>query len=279
MRTRHPDVSPSLSRKTSGRLALWTDDALAQWGARIAFTERVGGVSGGAYSSLNLAPHVGDEPSRVDENRLLALDALELAAFRASLTAAEQVHGSLGAIVDRENSGAGAYAAAGRKPLEGVDALITSEPEIPLLLCFADCVPVILVGMGAARGVAVVHAGWRGIAAGIISESADALRRHTKAAPQSILAYIGPHIMSCHYEVGPEVLTAFGVPDTFAGVRGRFDLAREVSAELERAGVPSDNRVVLDHCTAENTDRFFSHRAEGLTGRQGAIACILRSGL
>ncbi len=147
--------APDWSEKASGPIAVWTDPGLASVGVTLAFSERTGGVSEEPFDSLNLAGHVGDVAVTVDENRTRLLDALGLSAYRGRLTTAEQVHGDEVALVSRSNTGAGAWVSgrdADRGPLPGADALITSEPGVPLLLCFADCVPIVLVAPGPAVG-------------------------------------------------------------------------------------------------------------------------------
>jgi YfiH family protein len=145
-----------------------------------------------------------------------------------------------------------------------------------LMLCFADCVPIVAVARDA-PAVAVIHAGWRGAAGGIHVNAVRSLCGLASCDASELLVYIGPHIRACHYEVGPETMShfanAFG---TFARAdSGRLDLEAVVSAGLESAGVASCNIARLAVCTAETTGRFFSHRAEeGRTGRHAALACI-----
>ncbi len=271
---------PALSQRTSSAedpVRTWIDsDLLDDWAVVIGFSERVGGVSEVPFGSLNLASHVGDRPAAVDENRSRLLGALGLSAYRDRLTMAEQVHGSRIAIVGSEDAGAGAYAQTGRPSLTGTDAVITSEVGVPLALCFADCVPVILVAPGPA--VAVVHAGWRGALDSLPGKVAARLAEVADCDPSSVRAYIGPHIRECHYQVSPEIMSQF--VNSFGTLArassGGLDLDAVVSASLDRAGVAPCNIARLGTCTAEATDRFFSYRAEGgETGRHAAVACIL----
>jgi YfiH family protein len=273
-------VISALSRRESNPLRpvrYWTDDALrGAAGVVIAFTERGGGASAPPFESLNLASHVGDDPHAVDENRRLMLDALGLAECRDPLTMADQVHGERIVRVDAEMAGSGAYAAHGPEPVARTDALITSEPGIPLALCFADCVPVILVAPGPV--VAVAHAGWRGALTSLPGQTALELARAVGCEPSAVVAYIGPHVRACHYEVTPEIMSQF--VNTFGtlarAASGGLDLEAVVSVSLDRAGVAPCNIARLGSCTAETTDRFFSYRAEGgRTGRHSALACIV----
>lgn len=274
----HPrSHTPTLDRQQVGHLAYWTDPwLLGGDGVLVAFTERTGGVSHEPYRSLNLAAHVGDEASSVDENRSRLLSSVRLEGLRTRLTMAEQVHGHEITLVTDDDAGRGAFAARGPAPIRAADALVTREPNVPLMLCFADCVPVVLVAPG--PSVAVVHAGWRGALEGLPGATAAFLAHAAGADADRIIAYVGPHIGACCYEVGPDVMSQF---DTAFGTvsraeSGALDLGSIVKESLSRAGVPTCSIAHLGACTAQTTERFFSHRAEGgLTGRHGALVCIL----
>jgi len=255
-------------------IAVHTVPALfEECGVGIAFTERLGGVSQGPYRSLNLAAHVGDEPARVDENRVRLLESIGIGMLAGSLTTAEQVHGTALAEVDATLSGSGASAVGGRPPVPSTDALWTRARGIPLLLLYADCVPVVLV-RPSIPAVTVVHAGWRGAAAGIVGRAARALAE--LPGRDDIRAFVGPHIGTCCYDVGPDTVSHFDTAFvTITEVSPRLDLGAAVAADLERSGVPKGNQCHLGICTAHNTDRFYSYRADGLTGRHGALAVIL----
>jgi len=256
---------------------VWRDRALqAEKGVIVAFSERTGGVSESPFDSLNLAAHVGDSPAAVDENRLRLLHALDLSETRGSLVTAEQVHGDAISIVGAGEKGRGAFASRGQGPLLATDALITRVPSVPLLLCFADCVPVVLVAPGPV--VAVVHAGWRGALASLPGRAVERLASVSGAEARRIVAYVGPHVRACHYEVNDHVMSQF--VNTFGTLAradsGGLDLEATVTASLTDAGVLQCNIARLGTCTAEATDRFFSFRAErGHTGRHSALACIL----
>lgn len=267
-----------LSRVETGGITYWTDPVLeAEHGVVIAFTERGGGVSESPYASLNLAAHVDDDPAHVDANRTRLLGALGLAHARDRLVVAEQVHGHDISLVDAAHAGAGAYAAHGAPPVTATDAMITSVAGLPILMCFADCVPIVLVAPGPT--VAVVHAGWRGALAGLPGMTARALSESASCETHELTAYIGAHIGRCCYPVGEEILSHFAhafVTVSRAESTDGLDLGAAVTESLSREGVKTCSIAHLGVCTAENTERFFSHRAEGgLTGRHGALACIL----
>ncbi len=272
---------PRLTRVERSGCAFWTDDALLhRAGVLIAFSERQGGVSGGPYRTLNLASSVDDRARDVDENRSRFFTALGVSPLRDRLVMAEQVHGIRVALVDGTDAGRGAWAEGSALPVEGCDGLVTCEIGLPLMLCFADCVPVVLVALSSqGAAVAVLHAGWRGVRDRIETIGARALTQALGCDPCNVLAYIGPHICGTHYEVDADV--ASQSDERFATFsrtdRWKLDLGATVSARLVEVGVMMSSQCSLAECTAEHTDRFFSHRAEsGLTGRHAAFAAITR---
>jgi len=273
-------VAIGLERIEVGEVAYFGDrELLRDHGILVAFSERTGGRSAAPYSSLNLATHVGDDPARVDDNRSIFMSALGIEPLRDRLTVPEQVHGQLVREVAGAVAGMGAFARPTMPPpVPGTDALFTEQIDTPLLLCFADCVPVVLVATGPVRGVAVVHAGWRGALGRLPAEAARRLAATCRCDVSTLSAYIGPHIGACHYEVGADVLSQF--TDSFgsiAAAQGRLDLGTVVSESLNGVGVPASSQVRVPVCTAERTDAFYSYRTETLTGRHGALACILGS--
>jgi len=146
------------------------------------------------------------------------------------------------------------------------------------MLLFADCVPIVLAAvLPAGSAVGVVHAGWRGVRDRIVVVGVRALAQAAGCDPCNVLAYIGPHICSQEYEVGPEVLSQFD--RRFATVSragsGALDLGAAVSENLLEAGVPMSAQCSVDACTAEQTDRFYSYRAEGTTGRHTALVVMV----
>ncbi|HWT90254.1 MAG TPA: polyphenol oxidase family protein [Solirubrobacterales bacterium] len=218
--------------------------------ARAAFSTRLGGVSEPPFESLNLDLLTGDAEEAVVENQRRMAAALGLE--REQLPFARQVHGT--ALVDhRVNSAEGIVEA---------DGHVVGEPGSAALVFVADCLPVALAGPG---GVAVVHAGWRGLAGGILAAGAEAVGA-TSAA-------IGPGIGPCCYEVGDEVLGAFA--DLGEGVaQGRMlDLPEVARRRLAEAGVERVESAGL--CTSCEPELFFSHRRdEGRTGRQAGVAWL-----
>jgi YfiH family protein len=218
-------------------------------GATALFTTRRGGVSEGPYASLNLGRRTGDEGERVEANRerLGEIAGHDWGRFARAI----QVHGTrvrrVGDVPRRAD------------PWEEADGHVTALPEVPALVFVADCLPVALAGHG---GVAMVHAGWRGLAGGILAEAVGAL-----GDGGEIRAAIGPGIGPCCYEVGDEVRARF--PAEAAAGR-RLDLKLAARRALEAAGVAEVHDAGL--CTSCDPERFFSHRRDaGVTGRQAGI--------
>jgi polyphenol oxidase len=219
----------------------------------VAFTTRVGGVSEGPYASLNLGRKSGDVPERADENRRIACEAIGADVEKLALNF--QVHS---ACVLR--------AAPGMRG-EHADGLWTDEPGLPILAMSADCLPIVLARVGK-PGVAVLHAGWRGLLAGIVAAGTDAL------GGEKLVAAVGPAIGPCCYEVGDEVAAPFRGRFGDDVVRGsRLDLWTSAERALLAAGVERVDR--FDRCTFCEPETFFSHRRDaGITGRQGVIAYV-----
>ena len=263
-------------RETHGGVATHVARELADaTGILVAFTERSGGHSGPPYTSLNLAAHVGDVPAAVDANRERAFSALGIGRLRDRLVTAEQVHGVRIARVREADAGSGASAAPGSAPpMPATDALWTRQEALPLMLLYADCVPVVLV-QPQARAVAVVHAGWRGALAGIVGDAARELASVCGGSGET-MAFVGPHIGACCYQVGADIVSQFANRfATLSRASDRLDLAAVVTEDLVRAGVAEERQWHLGICTAHNTEHFYSYRAEGRTGRHSALAVLL----
>jgi YfiH family protein len=216
----------------------------------VAFTTRTGGVSTGRYASLNLTTGTGDDAALVEENRRRACESLGLA-FR-SLTFNRQVHSE---VVHR------AYP--GRRGEPG-DGLWTDEPGVPMLAMSADCLPIAVARTDGTRALAVLHAGWRGLAAGLVARGVAKLGEGEKAA------IIGPAVGPCCYEHDPAILARF---DDDLTVDGKLDLWRAAERALHDAGVRRVER--LDLCTRCHPELFFSHRRDGRArGVQGVIGAL-----
>jgi polyphenol oxidase len=227
-------------------------------GGGVAFSTRQGGVSEGGYESLNLGVKTGDATENVIENRRRVADAVGLAPER--IARIWQVHGSeLSEWADYP--GPPGWTDIGR-PLNHADGQLTSLPGLGLSVLVADCLPVALIAPGRA---AMLHCGWRPLAAGIVEKALATFDEPPAAA-------IGPGIGRCCYEVGEEVLAEFADIEGVADGR-MLDLRMVVRCKLEAAGVSTIEDV--DLCTSCRPDLFFSHRRDkGVTGRQGGFAWL-----
>lgn len=219
----------------------------------VAFTTRVGGVSDGVYASLNLTRGTGDEPAKVDENRRIACEALGLPPERLAFN--RQVHSP---TVHRAHAGARG---------EPGDGLWTDQSRLPMLAMSADCLPIAIATTQGPRALAILHAGWRGLAEGVVSEGVKALGADSR---RTLAAAVGPAIGPCCYEVGPEVSELFEDDLT---VDGKLDLWTAAERALRAAGVARVERV--DLCTRDHPELFFSHRRDGRArGVQGVIGAL-----
>ncbi|MEW6037035.1 MAG: peptidoglycan editing factor PgeF [Pseudomonadota bacterium] len=223
-------------------------------GVRAASTLRLGGASAGVYSGLNLGIHVGDDPDAVAANRAFLRRSLDLPAEPAWL---RQVHGS-----DAVEAGAEAEPEA--------DACYTRDVGVVCAVMTADCLPLLLCTRDG-EGVAAVHAGWRGLAGGVIERAVEAL------GTGDLLAWLGPAIGPKAFEVGGEVRAAFLAQDREsdaafrAGDNGRWlaDIYLLARLRLKRLGIGDVHGGRW--CTYSDESRFFSYRRDGVTGRMATL--------
>jgi YfiH family protein len=242
-------------------------------------TTRAGGFSAGPFESLNLGLRSGDDPVAVRDNR--AQLSLITHAFPDLLTFGRQVHGSDVSVVAGSEIGCGATDVATAIP--ETDAMVTVIPDVPLVVLVADCCPISLFDP-VNNAVGLVHAGWRGTAAGVAAAAVRKMILEYGSDPADVIAGIGPSIGACCYEVGEEVVEKFerAFPDLVGEVVRRsegenphFDLQRANRLILETAGMSEDHIENAGMCTSCRTDLFFSHRAEnGNTGRFGTLIML-----
>jgi polyphenol oxidase len=210
-------------------------------GGTALFTTRRGGVSDGPFASLNLGLWTDDDADRVHENRTRVARLT-----RGRLAQVRQVHGT-------------DVVAADPCTVREADGQVTAEPGVAAMALVADCLPIALV---APEGVGMLHAGWRGLAGGVIANGVAELRQ---LGAGRIAAAIGPGAGPCCYEVGDEVRAAFGTSGRTVDLKA---IARE---RLSEAGVETVHDCGL--CTMHDPERFFSHRRDhGVTGRQAGVA-------
>ena len=229
---------------------------------------RAGGVSQGRWQSLNLGVAVGDDPAAVAENRRRFEAALGVPAVYL-----RQVHG---ARVVRLTC-----ADAGRTLADAADAAITTDPTVACTVQVADCLPV-LFAAPEGRGVAAAHAGWRGLAAGVLEATVAALCDAAACAPAELAAWLGPCIGPRRFEVGADVVDAFAPHPSRFVARPRADGSPRWLADLP--GLARDRLATLGvarvsggaWCSVEDASRFFSFRRDGVTGRM--VAAVWRVG-
>ncbi len=227
-------------------------------GVHAAFTTRVGGVSSPPWDSFNLATHVGDDPARVAANRAQLETLLGLPAAPAWLN---QVHGTVVADID--------------SPTQGVitaDAAVARVPGRVCVVMVADCLPVLFASRDGSR-IAAAHAGWRGLASGVLEQTVAAL----DVPGADLTAWLGPAISREHFEVGEEVRAAFVDSDPEAAAvfvpnareRWQADLVGLARRRLAALGVT--DVCGGDWCTFGHRERFYSHRRDGKGGRMAAL--------
>ena len=263
----------SFRLRQSGRIWLGEFTALTDAGFTNGCSCRLHGASSIVPDGFNLALHVGDAAELVLANRRQFAAALGVDA--AKFTTCAQVHGSKVAKVTADLVGSGAAAFA--DTVAGTDALITDLPGVPLLLFYADCVPVLLADPESGA-VGLAHAGWRGSVGEIAMKTVQAMQQHYGSKPEKLLAAIGPSIGSCCYEVDDAVLAA-GVkyrqcftPKTNG--KYQLDLWLMNRLQLEAAGLAPGQIDCAAVCTCDTRELFFSYRAEqGKTGRMGVSIC------
>jgi len=226
---------------------------------------RVGGVSAGAWASLNLGVAVGDDPAAVTENRRRFAEALGVPTVYL-----RQVH-RIAVLRLRAGDGDGIGA-------EPADAAITTDSGIACTVQVADCLPV-LFAAPEGRGVGAAHAGWRGLVAGVLDATVASLSAAAGCAPADLRAWLGPCIGPRQFEVGADVVDAFDggarfVPRARADGQPRWlaDLPGLARDRLQALGVVQVSGGTW--CTVEDRSRFFSYRRDGVTGRMAAAVWL-----
>jgi len=227
-------------------------------------TTRSGGVSEGEYASMNLGASSGDDPDKVARNRAIARDHLPSDPFYLA-----QVHGA-DVATPGPDAGAGP-----RGPAPKADAAVTGAADTVCVVLTADCMPVFFTNADGAR-IGVAHAGWRGLAAGVLESTVAAMG----GEPGDLIAWMGPAIGPDAFEVGPEVREAFVGADPAAAAAfrahrpGKFmaDLYTLARRRLARAGVRRIHGGGF--CTYHERERFFSYRRVRQSGRMGAFIWI-----
>lgn len=245
-------------------------------GVAALMSTRAGGTSAAPWGSLNLGEHVGDDPAAVQHNRRRWSQALGGAQPRWL----RQVHGAAVVEATREGWRAGAGPqdpGPGDDPV--ADAVWTREPGVACSVLVADCLPVLLAATNG-RAVAAAHAGWRGLAAGVVEAALARVCEAAGCSPPAVQAWLGPCIGPARFEVGEDVVQALGGGARFSPQGERLGRARWLadlpglaSDRLRRAGVPAVHGGRW--CTVQDASRFFSFRRDGTTGRLAASVWLL----
>jgi YfiH family protein len=238
-------------------------------------TTREGGVSTGPYASMNVGSAVGDAAEAVAANRRRLAEAMG-----AAPVFMRQVHGARVVRIGAADAAEGAA-------VHAADACLTSEPGVACIVQAADCLPVLLAAPDG-RAVGAAHAGWRGLAAGVVGAAVDAVSTAAGCAPNQISAWLGACIGPDAFEVGADVLAAFGVAPTHAGRIGdeRFAPLGAGKWHADLAGLARDRLALAGvrrveggtWCTVSDRSRFFSFRRDGVTGRMAAAIWIAGTG-
>ncbi len=226
---------------------------------------RQGGVSPAPWASLNVSGSTGDSAEAVTENNRRLLESLGL--VRAQTVRAWLNHGDRVAVVGREHLG---------EAVPDTDALLSATPGLALWMCVADCVPVLFYD-AARRVIAIAHAGWPGVAAGIVAKTLRGMRDSFGCQPREVWVGIGPAIRAECYPFGQDLAEHVaaacppGAPVIVSGPDGavHLDLIMAVKSQLCAQGVANIEDSGI--CTACHTDEWFSHRAEKKTGRFGIV--------
>ncbi len=231
---------------------------------------RLGGVSPAPWGTLNLGGTVGDTPEAVAENHRRMYDILGV--NRERICTVWQVHGADTVIAYEPPTH--------RKWLDRADGVVTDQPDTPLAMRFADCVPILFYDP-VKNGIGMAHAGWRGTIMGAQTSVVEAMCAGFGSHPADIQAGIGPSIGPDAFQVGEEVVAEF--EKAFGGLDGLIQRAADGTAYLnlweanrrKLAEVGVKDIEIAEICTASNIDEFFSHRAEkGRTGRFGAVMSL-----
>lgn len=253
-------------------------------GVTAVVTTRHGGVSSGAYATLNLGDHVGDDHAAVLENRTRLCAALGVD----RLTVADQQHGATVAVIDGALAGRGHDGGAdARDALAETDAMVTALPGVALATIVADCAPVVLFDP-VRRAVGVAHCGRRGAVLGVLPNTVKAMASAFGTRPGDLLAGIGPAIGADSYEIGDaeaaQVADAFGNPVSAAGAPAllrptrpghcTFDLVAALRIQLRQTGVIDGHVHPMGVDTRTSTADFFSDRAARPCGRFMAVTML-----
>lgn len=272
------ESSNPINIATHGEVVYLTFPLLEKTGlVKHGFSTRMGGVSEGIFSSMNLSFHRGDKEECVRENFRRMAEALKT--HTEHMVFSDQTHTTNVRVVTKEDRGKGIH-----KPLDyqDIDGLVTNEREIMLVTVYADCVPIYLVDTKH-KAIGLCHSGWRGTVGKISQETLRMMKESFQTEAKDVVAAIGPSICQDCYEVSEdvvlEVVKSFGREYmgelAYEKENGKYQLNlwRANELALLQAGVPEHQIQTTDICTCCNSRYLFSHRATA--GRRGNLAAFL----
>lgn len=252
--------------KKYGELTYWCDDKIK---APHAFTTRFGGYSTGKLSSMNMSPS-RENPDIVRKNYKLVCDCENIPVEKCVLS--HQTHTNNIRVVNEKDAGKGLFE---KSDIKDTDGLVTNIKNLPIVIFYADCVPILLYDP-LKEVIAAVHAGWRGTVANIAGNAIEVMKSQFNSNPEDILASIGPSIGPCCFETGDDARNEFvssGLGEFIIGKN--IDLQNSNKKKLILCGLKSENITISGLCTKCRCDEFYSHRGCGSdTGRMALIACI-----
>ena len=264
-----------MEQTRAGVPVLYADGIEAAGGVAHGFSTRLGGVSQGAFTSLNLGLTRGDDPEHVRENYRRFLSAV--GASGKAFAMCDQVHGDTVRAITTADVKGDLY---GKLHYEA-DGMMTAIPGVALVVFSADCIPVLLYDP-VRRVIAAVHSGWRGTAAGIVTRAVERMGQVYGSRPENILAAIGPGIGPCCFETHEDVPNAMmaavaspALPFIKIKENGKFsvDLKGINAKRLELAGLDPANIAVCRDCTACMEEKYWSHRRQGT--ERGSMAAVI----
>lgn len=260
-------------RRCINQVVYYASPLLEGIGVPHAFSTRMGGISPPPFDSMNLGNPMGcavqDDDARIAQNYQILQTAIVCADRTRCWT--HQVHGGEVLAVRRDEPFANSQKA---------DALVSDDPSRLMSIRVADCVPILIATHDGAC-VAAVHAGWRGVIARVVPNAIAAMQSLRSVDVSTLLVAVGPCIGPDAFEVGPEVLQAFGDafptapptrPYADSSGQGTVDLKAAIRLQLLELGVSDVQIDLSDRCTVRDQDEFFSHRRDhGVTGRMAAV--------
>lgn len=246
---------------------------LEQFGVKHGFSTRLGGVSEGMFSSMNLSFQRGDERDKVEENYKRICNVLNM--NHKNVVLSNQVHDTKIKLVTKEDAGKGMIK---ESDIIGIDGLITKEKDIPLVTFYADCVPLFFYDP-VKEVIAAAHSGWRGTKEKIGKKMVETMEEEFGCKKEDVVVVIGPSICQDCYEVSEDVVLEFQEvfkEETSLFVKAKengkynLDLWKVNSMILKEAGILDEHMSLPNLCTCCNPELLFSHRAS--KGKRGNLA-------